>query len=75
MKRVAADERHAAGRVAGRFHDAEGQIADLDLVTLLIKDRALGRGERVAVEGDGRACVAPVRTGKPRASQPAITRS
>ena len=47
----------AAGRVAGRFHDAEGQIADLDLVALLIKDRALGRGERVAVEGDGRACV------------------
>lgn len=56
-ERVTADERHAAGRVAGRLHDAEGQIADLDLVALLIKDGALGRGERVAVERDGCARV------------------
>ena len=56
-ERVAADERHAAGGVAGRLHDAEGQTADLDLVAFLIKDRALGRDERVAVERDGRARV------------------
>ena len=43
--------------MAGRLHDAEGQIADLDLVAFLIKDRALGRDERVAVERDGRARV------------------